>query len=101
MSEHNQHIHHHKHVHSEEDKKRVINRISKSIGHMESVKKMIERNEDCSEVLIQLAAIKAEVNNAAKVVLKQHMDHCIVHAIEDGDNSEIEHLSKAIDMFMK
>lgn len=68
---------------------------------MESVKKMIEKDEDCSEVLIQLAAVKSEVNNTAKVILKQHMQHCIVEAIEHGDNDEVDQLNKAIDMFIK
>lgn len=95
------HTHTHKHTHSEEDKKRVLNRISKSIGHLESIKKMIERDEDCSDVLIQLAAVKSEVNNTAKVVLKQHMEHCIVHALEDNDVEQVEQLHKAIDMFLK
>ena len=101
MHDYHVHLHEHKHVHSKEDKKRVLNRLSKSIGHMESVKKMIEKDEDCSEVLIQLAAIKSEVNNTAKVILKQHMQHCIVEAIEHGDNDEVDQLNKAIDMFIK
>lgn len=101
MHDYHVHLHEHKHVHSKEDKKRVLNRISKSIGHMESVKKMIEKDEDCSEVLIQLAAVKSEVNNTAKVILKQHMQHCIVEAIEHGDNDEVDQLNKAIDMFIK
>lgn len=41
----------HRHVHSEAEKKAVINRLSKAIGHMEAVKRMVERDEDCSEVL--------------------------------------------------
>lgn len=91
----------HPHVHSEEHKKKVINRISKSIGHLESVKRMIERDEDCSEVLIQLAAVRAEINSTGKVVLKDHLSHCIVHAIEEGDLEALEALDHAIDMFIK
>ena len=99
------HIHSHDgkhfHVHSDEHKKKVINRIAKAVGHLESVKRMVERDEDCSEVLIQLAAVKAEINNTGKVVLKDHISHCIVEAIEEGDQDAIEQLHKAIDMFIK
>ena len=91
----------HKHVHSEAEKKKVMNRISKSIGHMEAVKKMIERDEDCSEVLIQLAAVRSEINNTGKVILKNHISHCIVHAVEEGDLEEIENLNRDINMFVK
>ena len=65
-----EHGHHHGHVHSAAEKKAVINRISRAIGHLESIKRMIERDEDCSQVLIQLAAVKSAINNTGKVVLK-------------------------------
>lgn len=89
------------HVHSAEHKKKVINRIAKAIGHLEAVKRMVERDADCSEVLIQLAAVRSEINNTGKVVLKDHLSHCIVEAIEEGDQQTIEKLNKAIDMFVK
>lgn len=52
---HGEHGHHH--VHSEKEKKAVVNRLAKAIGHLEAVKRMVERDADCSEVLIQLAAV--------------------------------------------
>ena len=62
---------------------------------------MVLRDEDCSDVLIQLAAVRAEINNTGKVVLKNHVSHCIVEAVEDGDMEAIEQLNKAINMFVK
>lgn len=91
----------HRHIHSEEEKKAVLNRLSKAIGHLEAVKRMVERDEDCSEVLIQLAAVRSAINNTGKVVLKNHMNHCIVEAVEEGDQEAIDHLNRAIDRFMK
>ena len=97
-----EHIHElHKHVHSQEEKKKVVNRLSKAIGHLEALKQMVLRDEDCSDVLIQLAAVRAEINNTGKVVLKNHVSHCIVEAVEDGDMEAIEQLNKAINMFVK
>ena len=93
--------HLHKHVHSEEEKKKVVNRIAKAIGHMEAVKQMVLRDEDCSEVLIQLAAVRAEINNTGKVVLQNHVTHCIVEAVEEGDMQAIDQLNRAINMFVK
>ncbi|MCI9271355.1 MAG: metal-sensing transcriptional repressor [Dorea sp.] len=91
----------HRHVHSMEEKKAVLNRLSKAIGHLEAVKRMVERDEDCSEVLIQLAAVRSAINNAGKVVLKNHINHCIVEAVEENDKEAIELLNQAIDKFMK
>ncbi len=96
------HIHgEHHHVHSADEKRAVINRLSKAIGHLESVKRMVERDEDCSEVLIQLAAVRSAINNTGKLVLKNHINHCIVEAVEEEDEEAIELLNQAIDKFIK
>lgn len=91
----------HTHTHSHEHTKAVINRLSRAIGHLESIKKMVENGRDCSEVLIQLSAVKAAINNTGKVILQDHIQHCLVDAIESGDMKEIEELNKAIDRFIK
>ena len=89
------------HVHSHQQTKAVLNRLSKAIGHLEKVKQMVEAGEDCSDVLIQLAAVKSAINNTGKVILKDHIEHCIVHALEEGDYEMIEELHHAIDQFVK
>lgn len=95
------HTHGHKHVRSTAEKKAVINRLSKAIGHLEAVRRMVEKDEDCSEVLIQLAAVRSAINNTGKVVLKNHINHCIVEAVEEHDEEAIRMLNQAIDKFIK
>lgn len=95
------HTHSHHHHHSEEHTREVSNRLARAIGHLQKVKKMVENDEDCSEVLVQLAAVKSAINNTGKVILKDHMEHCIVHAVEDGNTEMIDELNHAIDKFMK
>ena len=63
--------------------------------------KMLEEGQDCSQVLIQLAAVKSALNNTGKIILKDHINHCIVEAVETGDKKALEDLSAAIDQFMK
>lgn len=96
-----EHGHAHMHTHTHQNTKAVLNRLSRAIGHMESVKRMVEEGRDCSEVLVQLSAVKAAVNNTAKVILKDHIEHCLVDAVECGDHEAIEELTEAIDRFMK
>lgn len=91
----------HRHIHSARGKKAVINRLSKSIGHLESVKRMVENDRDCSDVLIQLAAVRSEINSTGKVVLKNHLEHCIVEAVEEHDMESISKMNEAIDKFIK
>lgn len=101
MGEHTHEHGGHHHVHSQEEKKAVLNRLSKAIGHLESVKRMVERDEDCSEVLIQLAAVRSAINNTGKLVLKNHINHCIVEAVEEHDQEAIDRLNQAIEKFVK
>lgn len=93
--------HTHGHVHSHTHTKAVLNRLSRAIGHMESIKRMVENGRDCSEVLIQLSAVKSAINNTGKIILQDHIEHCIVDAVENGDKEAIKELEKAIDRFMK
>ena len=62
---------------------------------------MVEDGRDCTEVLCQLAAVKSAINNTGKVILQEHIEHCIVDAVRKGDTHELEELNKAIDRFMK
>ena len=89
------------HTHTHENTKAVLNRMSRIIGHMQSIRRMVEEGRDCSEVLIQLSAVKAALNNTGKVILQDHIEHCLVEAIESGDMQAIEELNKAIDRFIK
>ena len=93
------HSHGHGHVHTQT--KNVVNRLARAIGHLESVKRMVEDGRDCSEVLIQLSAVKAAINNTGKMILQDHIKNCLVDAIENGDQSELDDLNKAIDRFIK
>ena len=97
------HTHHHNHSHTHDPAKikAIMNRLSKSIGHMESIKKMLENQRDCADVLIQLAAVRSEINNTGKLLLKEHMEHCIVEAVQENDQEAIQRMNQAIDMFMK
>lgn len=91
----------HGHVHSHAQTKAVLNRLSRAIGHLESIKRMVESGRDCTEVMIQLSAVKSAINNTGKIILQDHIEHCIVDAVEHGDKEAIKELEKAIDRFVK
>ena len=101
------HEHAHSHDHAEghghvhENTQAVLNRLSRAIGHLESVRKMVENGRDCSEVLIQIAAVRAAITNIGKVILQDHIQHCIVDAVEHDDERALDALCQAIDKFVK
>lgn len=91
----------HTHGHHHENTKAVLNRMNRAIGHMEAVKNMIEDGRDCSEVLIQIAAVRSAINNIGKIILEDHINHCVVDAIETGDEQVLKDLNEAINKFIK
>ena len=93
------HVHGHGHTH--QNTKAVKNRLARIIGHLHAVERMLDDERDCSEVLVQLAAIRSALNNICKLILKDHMDHCIVDAVMSNDTESIAELNKAIDLLMK
>ncbi len=105
MSEEHTHEHPHSHAdghpHHHENTRAVLNRMSRAIGHMESIKTMIEDGRDCSEVLIQIAAVRSAINNIGKIILEDHIKHCVVDALETGDQKVLDDLDEAINKFVK
>ena len=94
-----QHSHPHRHVH--ENKKAVHDRLARAAGHLEKVRRMVDDDCDCAEVLIQIAAVRSAIDRAGKVLLQDHLHGCIVDAVEHGDRQSIDALCSAIDKFMK
>lgn len=87
--------------HAHVNNKAVVNRMARIIGHMESIKRMVESGRDCSEVLIQVAAVRSALNNVGKIILQEHIKHCITDAMVDNDQQAIEDLCDAVNKFMK
>ena len=95
------HEHEHTHVHHHQHTQAVTNRIARAIGHLESVKKMVEDGRDCTEVLIQLAAVRSALSSVSRIMLKDHIEHCVVDAVETHDQEAIDELNHAIDHLFK
>ena len=97
------HTHHHAHTHTHPhtQTKAVLNRMARLIGHMQSVRRMVEDGRDCSEVLLQLSAVDAALKNVGKIILKDHMEHCIIDAVQNDDREALTRLEQAIDRFVR
>ena len=79
----------------------VVNRLSRAIGHLEMVKRMVAEERDSYDILIQLAAVRSALQNTEKIILKDHLENCIADAVNQEDPDAIEALNKAIDQFLK
>jgi DNA-binding FrmR family transcriptional regulator len=66
----------------------VINRLSRIEGHVRSIKEMVDSGRDCSEILIQIAAVQSALQRTGKLILEEHLERCITEAVQDGDQKE-------------
>ena len=95
--------HHHDHpvAGSEKQQKAISNRIARSIGHLESVKRMVDGNRDASDVLIQLAAVESSLASTARVIMKEHFKNAVEQTSDDMTDESLENLYGLIDKFIK
>ena len=93
--------HTHTHSHNPSNTRAVRNRLARVIGHLHAVERMVSDERDCAEILVQLAAVRSALNNVCKMILREHMDHCVIDAIRENDTASTEELNKAIDLLMK
>ncbi len=68
---------------------------------MEAVRTMIENGRDSSEVLTQIAAVRSAISNIGKIILEDHISHCVMDAVETGDEQVLENLNDAISRFVR
>mgnify|MGYP006291645417 CR=1 FL=1 len=81
--------------------KQVINRLSKITGHTNAIKKMYKEGKNCSEVLVQIAAVKSALTNVGKIILDDHIDHCVIEAVENNNSEVLDDLKDAVEKFLK
>lgn len=97
------HTHEHvpDHMTSDEEKTAVVNRLARAAGHLNSVRRMVEDDREVSEILNQLAAVRAEITNTAKVIMHNQIATGMVDAVEHGDMQAVKDLQEAIEKFIK
>jgi CsoR family transcriptional regulator, copper-sensing transcriptional repressor len=76
----------------------VANRLARIEGHVAGVRRMWESGRPCDEVLLQMAALRAAINRAARVIMRDHAESCIAKALQQGQGEEaMEDLIRAIE----
>ena len=85
-------------IRNEDDKKILLNRINRIVGQMNGIKKMVEENRYCDDVLIQLSAIDKSIKSLANIILEEHIHTCVVNDVQNG---KLETLDEIIDLFKR
>lgn len=92
----------HSATHPHKQTKTVIDQLARTAGHVTSVKRMVEEGRPCPDVLIQLAAVRASIDRAARIVLEDHIESCLRGAATNGmADDEWQRLKEALDRFIR
>lgn len=90
----------HKHR-DEKEYKLLINRLSRIEGQVRGVKRMVESEAYCVDILTQVAAIQSALNGFNKELLANHINTCVVKDIKDGKEDTIDELLKVLQKLMR
>ena len=88
-------------VRTEEEKKRLLNRLKRIEGQVRGLQAMIEKDAYCNDVLTQSAAVSAAVNSFNKEVLASHIHGCVVRDIQAGRDEVVDELLATLQKLMK
>ena len=86
---------------SVEERKKLLNRLSRIEGQIRGLKGMLEKDAYCPDILTQSAAVNAAVNAFNKELLASHIRHCVVRDVKNGDETVIDELVATIQKLMK
>lgn len=86
---------------AEKDKKKLVNRLSRIEGQIRGIKKMIENDAYCNDVLIQSAAVGAVINAFNRELLSNHIHSCVVRDIREGKDEVVDELMVTLQKLIK
>lgn len=90
-----------KKVRSEEEQKKLMHRLNRIEGQVRGIKKMLEEDAYCPDILIQVSAINSALNSFNKELLEEHIRTCVVREILEGDSGTIDTLMQTLKKLMK
>jgi DNA-binding FrmR family transcriptional regulator len=83
--------------------KAIADQLARTAGHVTSIKRMVEDGRPCTDVLIQLAAVRSAINRVSRMVLEDHVESCLVGVASGEATSDEEwtRLKEALDKFIQ
>lgn len=82
----------------EDEKKIISNRISRIEGQLKGIRRMVQEDAYCNDVLVQLSAVEHSVKSLANYILENHLYCCVSRDLENG---KLEVIDELISLFKK
>ena len=86
-------------IRSDNDKKEIHSRINRLIGQLNGIKKMVDENRYCDDILIQLSAIDKSIKSCANYILNKKIKKYIIDNIKNGNEEVIDEISNLFKRF--
>ena len=86
---------------SEDDRKKLINRLSRIEGQIRGIRGMVEKDAYCNDILTQSAAVNAAVNAFNRELLSSHIKGCVVRDVQKGELDIVDELLATLQKLMK
>lgn len=86
---------------SEKEYKGLINRLNRIEGQVRGIKKMVESDTYCTDILVQVSAVNAALNSFNKVLLASHIRTCVAEDIKNGKDETIDELVVTLQKLMR
>lgn len=85
-----------------DNKRKLTSKLARIEGQIRGIKSMVEDNRECDEILVQVNAVNSALNNVARDVLYNHIEHCMHYGVSTGNTADaMEELQYAIEQFVK
>lgn len=80
--------------------KSIDNRLAAIEGHVRAVRQMLTEDKECEEILLQISAIEGSLSKLGKIILKEHLNHCVKEGIERGDVDILKRFNTVLDKYL-
>jgi len=86
---------------SEEEKRSLINRLSRIEGQIRGIRAMVEKDAYCPDILTQASAVSSAINGFAKALLSEHIRTCVAEDVRQGSDDALDELLNTLQKWMK
>jgi len=82
-------------------RKEVADRLSKIEGHVHGIRKMVDEDRSCSDLLLQTAAVRSALDKVSRIIFEDHMETCLLDAVKSGEaDLSLTELKEALSKFL-
>ena len=88
-------------IRDKEEKKKLLSRLKRVEGQIRGIEKMVENDQYCPDILIQVSAVTSAMNSFNKVLLSSHIKGCVATDIREGKDESVDEICNLLQKLMR